>query len=321
MRRFAASYCLAALAALCIAPSTARAASIIAHWSFDTPAITTDGSGNIVTAADSTATHNATTQLGGTGVNIASVAGQFGQAASFGNANQNGQSQANNAWLSFPQLTEISGPSGGDFTVAAWVNVPPEVTTWDDNPILVDWGNAPTNTRRFTYWFQLDNVDSNLGLRPRAQMRATNAPPDATSIDIVATTLSSAQAGTAGGPTTFDDSSWHHLAWTWTKSAGQMRFYTDGVLRHTQTSTQTGSNLDLAVSDSTFGALGAKRDNNRYFRGMMDEVYVISGVLSDAEVLLLKQTNVVVPEPTCLGVAALAISGGLANRTRRRRRG
>jgi hypothetical protein len=306
---------LIVLTALSICTPVSRAGTI-AHWSFDETAITTDGSGNILTAADATSTHNATTEIGGTGVSINSVAGRFGQAANFNNANQNGQSQSNNAWMSFPQLTEIAGASAGNFTVAAWVNVPPEVATWDDNPILVDWGNAPAGTHRFTYWFQLDNVDSNLGLRPRAQIRAANSPPDPTNIDIISTTLSSAQAGTGGGPTTFDDSTWHHLAWTWTKATGQMRFYTDGLLRHTQTSTQTGSNLNLLVSDSPVGALGAKRDNNRYFRGAMDEVWVFDEALDDGHVLSLKENNVI-PEPSSVWLAALAIGGALAGRRQR----
>jgi hypothetical protein len=316
MNRNACLSCLTGLTVFFLG-STISKAGIIAHWSFDQASVTTDGSGNILTAADVTGNHNATTQLGGTGVNITPTAGQFGQGASFQNANQNGQAQTNFAWMSFPQLTEIAGASGGDFTVAAWVNVPPEAVSWDDNPIVADWGNAAANTHRFTYWFQLDNVDSNLGLRPRAQMRAANSPPDATNIDIIATTLSAAQAGTGGGPTTFDDSAWHHLAWVWTKAAGQMRFYTDGVFRASVTSSQTGSNLNLLVSDSPVGALGAKRDNNRYFRGAMDEVWVLDQALPDSYVLLLKEINDI-PEPSFLGIAALAMAGLLAGQHRRR---
>jgi hypothetical protein len=137
-------------------------------------------------------------------------------------------------------------------------------------------------------------------------------------IDIIATTLNATQAGTGGGATTFDDSTWHHLAWTWTKSTGEMRYYTDGVLRHTQTSTQPLANRDLLVSDSPVGALGAKRDNNRYFRGSMDEVWVVNRVLSDAEVAGLKLFNLV-PEPASAVLAAFGVAVvGVMLRLRRR---
>jgi hypothetical protein len=291
----------------------------IAHWSFDTPTITV-GANGITAAADSTGNHNATTQYGGTGgtgggaPQIDSVAGQFGQAASFTNANANGQAQANFAWMSIPQLTEIAGPSGGDFTVSVWSNVPDQAS-WDDNPILVDWGNAPANTNRFTYWFQLDNVDSNAGLRPRAQMRNANTPISPMNIDVIATTLSSSQAGTAGGATNFDDGIWHHLAWTWTKSTGEMRFYTDGVLRHTQTTVQPPATRDLLISDSPIGAIGAKRDNNRYFRGALDELWVVGRALTPGEVSVLHSQNIVIPEPASLvlalfGVVAMGLAAG-----------
>ncbi len=299
---------LAACAALVVAISgsarQAAAQQVIAHWSFDTPTITTDATG-ILSAADATGNHHATTVRAGT-PQINSVAGQFGQAAQFTNTNANGVANAaNNAWFSFPQLTEIAGPTAGDFSVAAWVNVPDQAS-WDSNTILADWGNSATNTRRFTYWFSLANVDGNAGLRPRAQLRAANAPPDPATIDILATTLTAAQASAPNppntGPTTFDDGTWHHLAWVWTKAAGQMQFYTDGVLRHTQTSTQTGDNLNLLVSDSLIGALGAKRDNNRYFVGSMDEVWVVGGALTAEQVLNLQQFNAFSPSVLTLRI-------------------
>src|SRR5829696_6545885 len=151
------------------APASFLHAATIAHWSFDTPTITTDaGDGHIVTAADATGNHNATTRLNGTGRTVNSVVGQFGQAADF--TNVIGNQGTNNAYMDFPQLTEIAGPSGGSFTVASWAKVPASATT-EDLSILADWGNAPTNTNRFTYWFELDNVDTNANSRPRAQMR------------------------------------------------------------------------------------------------------------------------------------------------------
>jgi hypothetical protein len=306
-----------AVGILLVAPAEA---GVIAHWSFDTPTITT-GANGILTAADDTGVHNATTQYGGTGgaggPQIDSVPGQFGQAASFTNANANGAAQTNFAWMGFPQITEIAGAAAGDFSVAAWVNVADQAS-WDDNPILIDWGTAPAGTHRFTYWFQLDNVDSNAGLRPRAQIRNTNSPPDPNppgNIDIIATTLSAGQAGTGGGPTNFDDGAWHHLAWTWAKSTGAMSFYTDGVLRHTQTSTQPLAMRDLLVSDSLVGALGAKRDNNRYYRGIMDEVWVFNDLLNADSIQSLYRNNMI-PEPACGVLTALGmlVCGAFARR-------
>jgi hypothetical protein len=300
---------IAALAWLAATQPAIHAATV-AHWSFDAATITT-GANGIVTAADATGNHNATTQYGGTGgaggPQVNSVAGQFGEAAEFTNANANGGAQANFAWLSIPQLTEIMGAAAGDFSVSAWVNVADQ-TSWDDNPILLDWGNVPAapGVHRFTYWFQLDNVDSNAGLRPRAQLRFDNATDNGG--DIVATTLNAAQAGTNGGATNFDDGAWHQLGWTWTKSTGEMRFYTDGVLRHTQVTGQpAGPNRDLLISSSPIGAIGAKRDNNRYFRGLMDEVWVVDRAISDADMAVLRATNVLVPEPAAAVTASLAV--------------
>jgi hypothetical protein len=255
--------------------------------------------------------------MNGTGVTIQSVAGQFGEAADFNNGF--GSQGTNNASFSIPQLYEIMGAAAGDFSVAAWAKLQDNgATAWDNNTIIGDWGNAPAGTNRFTYWFSLANVDSNATLRPRAQIRNANSPPSATNIDIVATSLSSAQAGTAGGVTAFDDGLWHHLAWTWTKSSGEMRFYTDGVLRHTQTSTRPLAERDVLVSDSSVGAIGAKRDNNRFFRGALDEIWVFGKAINDAEVLLLMQQNANVPEPSTVLLAATGLVALRASRPRRR---
>jgi hypothetical protein len=301
-------FAFAALAAASLLLTATTSQGAIAHWSFDTATITTDADG-IVSAADQTGNHNATRVKNGTGVTIQSVAGQFGEAADFNNGF--GAQATNNASFSIPQLYEIMGAAAGDFSVAAWAKAADNgATSWDDNPILIDWGNAPSGTNRFTYWFQLDNVDSNAALRPRAQIRNSNSPPSPNppgNIDIIATTLSSGQAGTGGGPTVFDDGVWHHLAWTWTKSSGEMRFYTDGVLRHTQTSTRPLAERDVLVSDSPVGAIGAKRDNNRFFRGALDEIWVFGKAINDAEVLLLMQQNANVPEPSSLLLAALGL--------------
>ena len=266
-----------------LAAREASAQTTIAHWSFDTATITT-GPNGILTAADDTAVHNATSVFNGAGVMINSVAGQFGQGAQF--TNTIGNQPTNNAYMNFPSLTEIAGPTAGDFTFAAWANIPTGTSTADDNTIIADWGNAAAGTHRFTYWFELDNVDGSTAARPRAQIRAANAPPDPATIDIIATALTAAQAG---GTTTFVDSVWHHYVWSWDKTAGTMTFFIDGIQRHVQTTTQT--NKDLLISDSAVQQLGGKRDNNRYFSGNMDEVWVFNDDLTPEQVSTLMITN------------------------------
>jgi hypothetical protein len=298
--------------AVVLSCSPVRAQTTIAHWSFDTPTITTGVGGRIETAADSTGTHNATSVFNGTGVTINSVAGQFGQAALL--TNTIGNQPTNNAYMDFPSLTEIAGPTAGDFTFAAWANIPLGTSTADDNTIIADWGNAAAGTHRFTYWFLLDNVDTNSAARPRGQIRAANSPPDPATIDIIATTLNATQAGA----TNFVDGAWHHYVWAWNKEAGTMTYFIDGVQRHVQTSTQT--NRDLLISDSPVQQLGAKRDNNRYFSGNMDEVWVFGDDLTPEQVTELFQTNtppggVVVPTNLTLQIDPVTGATQLMNTT------
>ena len=56
-------------------------------------------------------------------------------------------------------------------------------------------------------------------------------------------------------------------------------------------------------------AIGAKRDNNRYFRGSLDELWVVGRALSDVEIAALYATNILIPEPTAM---LLSLMGGLA---------
>jgi hypothetical protein len=63
----------------------------------------------------------------------------------------------------------------------------------------------------------------------------------------------------------------------------------------------------VLVSESPVGAIGAKRDNNRFFRGALDEIWVFGKAINDAEVLLLMQQNANVPEPSSLLLAAMGL--------------
>jgi hypothetical protein len=139
------------IAAVILTADVARGA-VIAHWSFDTSTITVDGSGNVLTAADDTGIHNATGVRNGTATS-ASVAGQFGTALQLNNTS--GTQAGNNYYMTFANLTELMGPTGPNYTIAAWVNT---VNTADNNTILGDWGNAPAGTDRFIYWFSVNNT-------------------------------------------------------------------------------------------------------------------------------------------------------------------
>src|SRR6476620_7300619 len=209
-----------------LAGSEARA-QVIAHWSFNSQS----GGGY----ADQTGNHNATIVTNGTGA-ITSVPGVFGNAASFNNGT--GTQATNNAYMTIPPLTEIAGPSGTSFSVAAWVQT---TNATSNNPILADWGTA-TTTNRFTYWFSSNN--SGTASQPRAQFRSSNSP----NTDIVARQAT----------TNVADGTFHHVAWTWDKTSKLLTTYVDGAQVDTFTSAQ--AIVDILQSDSPLGTIGRKSD-------------------------------------------------------------
>jgi hypothetical protein len=263
---------------------------VVAHWSFDTPTITTDASG-ILTAADESGAHNATRTNATAGpLPINSVAGQFGQAAQFTNVINEDATGASR--LQFPNLTEIMGPTGGNFSVGVWANTS---AVGQDNTILSDWVTT------HTYWFQLDNVDGNLAARPRGQIRDTDGT------DIIASTLTAAQATTAAGTANLADGSWHHYAWTYEKTPGMMRFYVDGVLANTVTTGNTDH--DVRTSGNANGHIAWKQDSNDHFSGIMDELWVFDGLLSETEVVELMESNF--GPPVNLGLEVNSATGAV----------
>jgi hypothetical protein len=260
---------------------TVHAQTAIAHWTFDATAVTTGAGGRIETAADTTGLHNATAVYGGTNVNITSAPGRFGQSAMFGN--MPGADAANFGFFEFPQLREIEGSTGGDFTVAAWVNT---TNTTRSNTVLATWiaGGAANN---FTYWFSLANVDANAASRPRGQFRSSNNPND----DIAATTLAVAD------PTADNiaDGMWRHVAWTWKKDIKTMFMYIDGVQSNAVVSTDTI--VDILPSGSPVGHIGSKRDTNHYFQGSLDELWVFNSALDTGQINTLMTNNGFGPPP------------------------
>jgi hypothetical protein len=269
--------------------------AVIAHWSFDTSTITTDGSGNVLTAGDDTGIHNATGVKNGTATS-ASVPGPFGNALQLNNTA--GAQAANNVYMSFPNLTELMGPAGPSYTVAAWVNT---LNTADNNTILGDWGNAPSGDR-FIYWFSVNN-SSGQG-QPRGQTRAQNNPND----DIFARQVA---VNVANG-------TWRHIAWTFNKSTATLKTYVDGAL--VDTLANIAPPLNMTNSASGIGTIGRKADNNRYLVGAVDEIWVLNEVIDDAAVQTLFNSNVAPgttnpPAITQQPAGATLYEGGTTNLT------
>jgi Concanavalin A-like lectin/glucanases superfamily len=284
---------LGVLAAMGLAAASSPAhAGVIAHWSFDAADINTDGANNILSAADDTGNHNATAVINGTGAGVTSGVGRFGEGADFTNAT--GAQATNNASFNIPQLTELAGAGDKDFTVSAWVKT---TNTSSTAPILADWGNAPSGTNRFTYWFTLNSGSSQN--RQRGQFRSRNDLNDGvneTNTDVAARQV---------GPNLADDQ-WHHVAWTWDKSTSTFRSYQEGELLDTFVA--TADLQDLLVSASTVGAIGRKADNNQYMAGSLDDIWVFDQAIGLGGIRGLFRSNEI-PEPAS---ALLAAFGGLA---------
>jgi hypothetical protein len=264
-------------------PAAARGATI-AHWSLD------NDNGGIY--ADQTGLHDATVVLNGSGT-ITNEAAKFGNGITFDNGP--GAQVTNNGYLTFSNLTELMGPEAGSYSVSAWAKT---LNTLSNNPILADWGNVSAG-QRFVYWFSLTNANGNADAQPRGQSRAGNSP----NIDIFA----------RNAPIDVSDGEWHHMVWTWDKPNTVLRTYVDGLL--VDTNDTSPSSADMVVASSPIGAIGRKGDTNNYFNGSLDEIWVVEGVLNEAEILSLRDANVV-PEPSSLALLAAA---GLLILARRRR--
>jgi hypothetical protein len=110
------------------------------------------------------------------------------------------------------------------------------------------------------------------------------------------------------------DNTWHHVAWVWDKPNKTLKVYLDGLEALSSASTQSGANLDILPSASAVAAIGRKADNNRYFSGLMDELWIVGDALTPDQINTLRTQNIAVPEPSCLCLAAIAVCGLLVKR-------
>jgi hypothetical protein len=274
----------------------------VAHWTFDSASLTTDGGGNIVGVADATANHNMTPGSGlgsGTGNPYTSnpipganaVSGMFGGGLTLSGLNT--VAGGGGQYLMFPELTEITAAGGGQaYSISYWLNT--TVTVNQQFTLLGDWGNSATTPGKFAYGFGLNFSSGNPQMR--GQARFDNA--SAGGADIFA------RAVTATG---LNNGSWHMLTWTFDPSIKQLKSYYDGNLLETFNSAAASG--VMVTPSSAFGTLGLKGDSGNFLNGTvnLDEMWVFNGVLDQGQITSLYGANSV-PEPTSLallGVGAL----------------
>jgi hypothetical protein len=295
-------------------------AATIAHWSFDTSSLTTDGSSNIVGASDSTGNHNATIGMGVGSANGTtqggpqfdsnpipgsnSIAGRYGQGLTLMGFNNNDGGRGQ--FLEFPNLTELmtaaSAPGAPSYSVSYWINT--TTTNAHQFTVLGDWGNAATNPGRFTYGYGFQFSSGVAQMRGQTRF---NTSGSGNGTDIYARPVSTAA---------LNNGSWHMLTWTFDTSNGQLKSYFDGTLVDTFNSAAT--NFNMIASSSPVGTFGLKGDSGNFINGTisLDEVWVFNELLSDGAVRSLYNNNAI-PEPACalLAVFGLALGALLRRRT------
>jgi hypothetical protein len=288
--RHAVRIALSVIASTLVA-AAARGQVPIAHWSFDTPTLTTDGSGNITGVDDVAGAHDAVVSATGVGaagpsapfVGTDSVSGAFGQGLRF-----NG-----NNYMVFPNLTELMQSSGApSYTVSLWIKWLNPAAPGGPNPFntFSTWGNAGAGTAnqdsRFSYAFG-PNAASTI----RGQTRHESASGNGTDIYARTTTV----------PTPVNNGNWHMLTWTFDTSNGMLDVYYDGTF--VETFTSTAASFQLADNTSPFGSFGLKGDDanvaNRFLPmdTQLDEVWVFNSVLEESQVMTLFQQNGFGPPP------------------------
>jgi len=310
--RFAA---LATLAAALLTVGSASAQSVVAHWSFDAPTLTTSG-GNITGISDQTANHNmsvgATTGSGGgcpcnslAIPSTNSITGKVGEGLTLTGSST--LAAGGGMFLTYPNFNELStvlsAPGAPSYTVSYWLNT--TTTNAQQYTILSDWGNAAGNPGRFTYAFGLTFTGTTPRLR--TQTRENTGPPVAANgVDIFA------RDDTKAG---INDGSWHMLTWTFDTGSGQLTSYLDAV--QVAQSTSTAASFNMVRSSSPVGTLGLKGDTAAFINGSysIDEAWVINGALTQAGITQLFNSNSVSPTNLTLRVDPATGQAQLRNNT------
>jgi hypothetical protein len=297
-------------------PKLSVESATIAHWTFNTPSLTTSA-GNITGAADSTGNHNAllgasvgsaSAANGGptfnsTPIPVAnSISGRFGQGLTL--TGSNNFAGGGGQFLTFPNLTELMTASGApSYTVSYWIQT--TTTNAHQFTILSDWGNAATNPGRFTYGFGFQFTGGAAQMRGQSRF---NTSGTGNGTDIFARSVNTPA---------LNSGEWHMLTWTYNTTTGVLSSYFDGAL--VETFNSTAANFGMVDSSSPLGTFGLKGDTGNFVNGTvaLDEVWVFNNLLSESAVRSLYNNNVI-PEPTALALVScpLAFAGSILRQRR-----
>lgn len=165
-----------------------------------------------------------------------------------------------NGFSSYIELADPGIDSTGDFTISAWIKARQQ----DDAGVVYAQSDGRKGSDEPIIWLQV--VAGRLSSRIRGTNGSDNAGRCRTKL--------------LGG--------WHHVALSWTSSAGKICYYVDGKLDGSTVGRLSGD----TSSNDWFGIGGVFDDLSqvkRFFKGLIDEVMIWPRALSADEILRLYQ--------------------------------
>ncbi|MBI5091046.1 MAG: PKD domain-containing protein [Candidatus Hydrogenedentes bacterium] len=178
----------------------------------------------------------------------------------------------------FPTLTTGKAGSAYSFdgvaNYAAFNSIAPAIATSQKISICV-WINAPAIYTSTTRRGMILSANTNAGGNVMTMSLATATAGDNNTLAIV-DGVSSAYEGMTG--TIVADGAWHHVAYTSDGTTGKI--YVDGVMKSTH-------HVDFVFSANDQWSAGQEFDGatiSDMYQGLMDELKVWNGVLSDADI-------------------------------------
>ena len=233
--------------------------NLLGYWSFDRVLGTTVvNEGGIGVDADGTLANGAVVTVGGGGV--------VGEALVLtGDPDGDDQNTDLGPHVNLGNPAELDFYEG-DFTLAAWIN---PTTVNNGVSIVSKGGNWDSGTYPGIRWF----MNTGEGTGGTAGLSVDN---DATKVN-------------TSGATTLAAGTWYHVVAV--RDGSDVRIYLDGAVdANNEDALPDGYSLDTSAWNAYIGAIDDARDSsgpehpNRFFNGLIDEVYVYDRVLSDADI-------------------------------------